>query len=330
MDKINEIKKIFYEKIFNNKNTYNYSTNILIISIRDNIEELIINYYLFDNIEFDFVKDNLIKNLSLLRNKNYFMDNLYFVCGEMINLLLMINYPLYLGLNKITSLKINNSKGKIKFFHKSTSFDIKNNYYDYCYSKDNSSSSDESEYNNTKRKIIKNKAIFNDNNKKHIKPMDKNISKDKNKIEIDKFTGKLNNFPNSKLCIYCDKYIDKSYFIPIDNTNTLDYCIHCWAWLNCNEINLEQGTYNGNLNQNTVFEYIENTSLTHKQINCTNQFCLFNQYDKLCNLGKLSGIFNNSKINSQSKNNEEKINKKEYKILSRDIIFDWKKSVISI
>ena len=172
--------------------------------------------------------------------------------------------------------------------------------------------------------LIKNKTILNYEQYNILKEMKYNkqiIS------ENDKYLGKLESFPNSKLCVYCEKYVDKKYYIPIsplDIINTTNYCIHCWAWLNFNDVNLSEGLYFGNLNQNIVFEYIKNSIDIHKNIECKNENCLFNCYIKLEKNNKLNSIFC-KEIKEENKNI-----KKDNKIFTRDIQIDWKKSSISI
>ena len=154
------------------------------------------------------------------------------------------------------------------------------------------------------------------------------MSKNKEDInETEKFLGKNDIFPNSKLCDYCEKYIDSKYYIPttaFDKKNTIKYCIHCWAWLNYNDVKLSEGLYIGNLNQNIVFDYIKNSVDIHRQIGCVNVNCLFNEYSKLEKNNKLNIIF------CKEVKKEKKEDKLDSRIFTRDIQIDWDKSSISI
>lgn len=238
--------------------------------------------------------------------------------------------------NYLTETK---NKFNINFYHKPNTFNIPNNYYDYCHNikedftgnddseidSDNDYDNDKEEYNYNKeqRKIVKNKMILNNNNFKKISNM-----KIKNE-ETKKFIGSYEQVPNSKLCQYCDKFIDKNYFIPLyalNNNQTLDYCMHCWGWLNFNDVKLTEGLYFGNLNQNIVFDYIKKSIEPHKKIGCTNQNCIFNEYEKLEKSNKLNIIF----CKEIKENNINKNISKENKIYTRDININWEKSSISI
>ena len=206
----------------------------------------------------------------------------------------------------------------VKYYHKKNTLDIDNLL----------SNSDDSEeeniFNKNQRNKIKNKMIL--NNKEYINIKDMVSIKGEIKEE-EKFIGKYEKFTNSKLCEYCEKYIDKKYFMsisPLDTEKTINYCIHCWAWLNYNDVKLSEGIYLGTLNQNLVFENIKKTASIHKNIGCTNQSCLFNEYVKLEKNNKLNIIFCEEIKEHNNKKN------KENKIFTRDIQINWKKSSISI
>jgi len=244
--------------------------------------------------------------------------------------------------NYLTQIK---NKLNINFYHKPNTLNIPNNYYDYCHNikeeyngnenDDNDSSSDnydeEYNYNKEQRKIVKNKTILNNKNFKKMGAIkQENNEQEKKEQEKEKFIGKWEQFPNSKLCQYCDKFVDKKYFIPLyatNNNQTLDYCMHCWGWLNFNDVKLTDGIYFGNLNQNIVFDYIKNSIEPHKKIACTNQNCIFNEYEKLEKSNKLNIIFCKE---IKENNNTNKNIPKENKIYSRDININWEKSSISI
>lgn len=195
---------------------------------------------------------------------------------------------------------------------------------------------DEIKWNIKQRKTIKNKTLS--KNKILFK-----MQNGQNKIsseEKENFIGKLNYFDGSKCCYYCEKYISEKYFLPENNTETktslkktksvrLNCCIHCWAWLNCNDVDLENGIYYGDLNQNVVFEYIKHIVPIHKEIGCTNINCIFNIYDKLLSNSKLNKILcTDVKSNKSDKIDKSELILQEYQILSKDVKFNWKKSYI--
>ena len=150
------------------------------------------------------------------------------------------------------------------------------------------------------------------------------------KEEIDRFIGKNEIFIKSKICVYCENYVGEEYFIKksvLNKFETIDYCLHCWSWLNCNDVKLTEGIYLGNLNQNIVFDTIKNTVELHKKIILLNDNCLFNIYESLEKSNKLDVIFCKE---IKSNKTDIAIKNKEYKITSRDIKINWEKSEISI
>lgn len=58
INKILHIKKFFYEKILNNQhsNLYNFSTNLLLNEIKNNIRNIIEEYYFIEIVEFELLK----------------------------------------------------------------------------------------------------------------------------------------------------------------------------------------------------------------------------------------------------------------------------------
>lgn len=142
MNKILQIKKIFDEKILYNQqnNLYNFSTNLLLNEIKNNILNIIDEYYFIGIIEFNLLKQKIIKNIFIVKNKNYYNDELSFTCDCIIELLNLTYFPVFIDsyptyntkkeTKEICEIKKNK---KVKFYHKSNSFDVKNNFYDYSY-----------------------------------------------------------------------------------------------------------------------------------------------------------------------------------------------------
>jgi hypothetical protein len=70
--------------------------------------------------------------------------------------------------------------------------------------------------------------------------------------DINGLKGDLNlNNKNIKKCEYCDKNINKKFYI-----KNINYCALCWAWLNINTFNLETCVYTGDIPFNEIKELI--------------------------------------------------------------------------
>ena len=89
MNKILQIKKIFDEKILNcqENNLFTFSTNLLLNEINNNIHNIIEEYYFIEIEEFNLLKKEIIENILLLQNKNYYNNELFFNCNDIIKLL---------------------------------------------------------------------------------------------------------------------------------------------------------------------------------------------------------------------------------------------------
>ena len=132
----------------------------------------------------------------------------------------------------------------------------------------------------------------------------------------------LSNKQNWKHCTYCDKYHGNEFFMQ------LDYCIHCWGWLNMQEINLETGKYTGTISFDTVKSFIKKVYPIHLKANCTNKECVFNKITELAKNNKLNIVFTDLIFEKTVKKEEVvsvNINIKNHKL---NINFD--KSEISI
>jgi hypothetical protein len=221
MNKILQIKKIFEEKILygqenNLYNLYNFSTNLLLDKIKNNIQNIIDEYYFIGIEEFNLLKQKLIKNFLLLKNKNYYNSELSFDCDDIIDILNSTYFPVYMNYNIYNQIEKDTIEIKeikeIKFYHKSNSFDIKNNFYDYSYinispikeknKNENTNLSDFEDENifiNNQRQNIKNKmslsnftVTINSNIKNNIVNKPKKINKKTNKKKEYKILSKKN------------------------------------------------------------------------------------------------------------------------------------------
>lgn len=114
------------------------------------------------------------------------------------------------------------------------------------------------------------------------------------------------NLGNDKHCIYCNKYFYEDMFI-----NNCEYCIHCWGWLNNQQINLKEGKYTGDLDYTDLKIKLKNTYKFHK--NCNNEDCIFNKIEKAIKDNTLHIEF----CKLLNVNLEENTIKKVYKINNR-------------
>lgn len=349
MDKIILARNLLNSMYFNmidSKKSYTDNDYVLYNKIKKKMNDIIENFHIIDKYEYEIMKNELVNLLYKFKNIN---ESLKESINNIIYILSLIHYPNYIENN---ILNINLNKKKISYYHKINTYNNINLYnsddsddsddldkitdINISYKVNNNvnnninsykllnESDEEKKYLKKQKNIIKNKLIYDKKNNmnKNLEILDKNIENEKNI-----FIGKLEYFPNSKLCVYCDNYIDIKYFIKTSNNKTMDYCIHCWGWLNSNDINLQEGLYMGEFNQDIVFEHIKKTMPIHKTINCINNQCIFSIIEKLENTKKLNKIF-------WLKEDLEKLEKSnkylENKISHRDVKFNWTKSTISI
>jgi len=144
---------------------------------------------------------------------------------------------------------------------------------------------------------------------------------------IDKTDKKyhLINKKTWKKCIYCEKYHPNEYFM-----EEIDYCIHCWAWLNSNDYDIEQGIYKGDIPFKSVKTMIKKIYPIHKESTCKIE-CIFDKIKKSIisntlhsSLIELLELNKTTQIESKT---DIKINKK--KIINMDNV-NYEKSYISI
>jgi len=107
-------------------------------------------------------------------------------------------------------------------------------------------------------------------------------------IELNSFNNS-NNISNKhtwKVCGYCDKYHGNEFYMP-----KLEYCVHCWAWFNMNDINLETGKYTGATAFDVVKTFIKQAYPIHLKAFCENKECIFNKITELYKNKKLNIVF---------------------------------------
>jgi hypothetical protein len=83
-------------------------------------------------------------------------------------------------------------------------------------------------------------------------------------------------------CVYCEKFHHKKFF-PKD----VGYCVHCWAWLNSHEYEIELGVYTGNHSIESILEVVKIAYPIHLDVKCTNHECLFDKIKKYHEIKKL-------------------------------------------
>lgn len=169
----------------------------------------------------------------------------------------------------------------------------------------------------------------NDNETKNKKKNNKINNKITDK-QIEEFSGSHNSKLGWKECMYCIKYFPPSMYLP-----NIEYCGHCWAWLNSNQFDLENGIYLGTNSIIDVKNYLKNTIGIHKSIICTNSECIYNKIDKLYKENKLNEYFSADlclevKTNNYSKNCTKDVDKITNLKINSNPKIDFEKSYISI
>lgn len=112
------------------------------------------------------------------------------------------------------------------------------------------------------------------------------IDNDISQFEIDKLIGitqtdntfkamAKKEFNEWKNCMYCEKLHHKDYFI-----SGLEYCVHCWGWLNSNEYDIESGFYMGMISVEDINKIIKKVYPVHCESKCTNEECIFTKIKK--------------------------------------------------
>lgn len=135
--------------------------------------------------------------------------------------------------------------------------------------------------------------------------------------KMKEFDGILSKTNGWKQCIYCTKYHPESMYLP-----EMNYCGHCWGWLNNQQLDLINGNYNGTNTYDEVKNFLKLTYPLHPKT-CTNIECVYNKIKSLVTNNKINynlsielgfesekkNIYNTYTVNNKS---EYKIKKKSY------------------
>lgn len=143
-----------------------------------------------------------------------------------------------------------------------------------------------------------------------------------NENEIRKQIDSLNH--NWKKCFYCEKMHHKDYYI-----NTMNYCVHCWAWLNYYDYDLITDKYRGistSQEMDEIKKTIKRVYKVHLQANCKNNECIFNKIKQLAENKTLHiNLVNLLELNEKIEIKPTKINSK-----NKNLNIDYDKSYIMI
>ena len=96
-----------------------------------------------------------------------------------------------------------------------------------------------------------------------------------NQQKVKEFIGVVGNKLGWQNCMYCDKSHPPSMHLP-----GMDYCVHCWAWLNINQLDLEKGLYDGTNSITDVKNILKETFKLHDPTKCVNSDCAYNKIIK--------------------------------------------------
>ena len=151
--------------------------------------------------------------------------------------------------------------------------------------------------------------------------------------KIIEFIGSIYNKAGWIKCLYCDKFHPHSMHL-----TGMEYCGHCWAWLNSNQLDLEKGIYGGQNPISEIKNYLKETFKLHDATKCDSVECVYN---KILNLEKNKKLHIDfcvelgfvkppepSTINETSNNSTDKLNYNINKKLSTRI--NYKLSHITI
>ena len=107
--------------------------------------------------------------------------------------------------------------------------------------------------------------------KSEVSEIEKNKLMGINQTDINNQESK-NSWKN---CMYCEKYHTKEYYVP-----NMNYCFHCWAWLNSHEYDIQTGVYFGDVSIEDIKNILKKAYPVHLETNCTNDECIFNKIKK--------------------------------------------------
>jgi hypothetical protein len=96
--------------------------------------------------------------------------------------------------------------------------------------------------------------------------------------KVIEFIGSINGKAGWIKCLYCDRFHPLSMHL-----TGMEYCGHCWGWLNSNQMDLEKGIYKGQNPISEIKNYLKETFKLHDPTKCVNVECIYN---KIINLEK--------------------------------------------
>ena len=96
--------------------------------------------------------------------------------------------------------------------------------------------------------------------------------------KVIEFIGSINGKAGWIKCLYCDRFHPHSMHL-----TGMEYCGHCWAWLNSTQLDLEKGLYVGQNSISEIKNYLKETFKIHDPTKCTSNECIYN---KIVNLEK--------------------------------------------
>ena len=118
----------------------------------------------------------------------------------------------------------------------------------------------------------------NENYNEEEEAYSQNNQNQQNNQKVQEFVGVIDNkqgWINWTNCMYCDRSHPPSMHLP-----GMEYCIHCWAWLNTNQLDLEKGIYTGVNSITDVKNCLKKTFKLHDSKKCINPDCIYNKIIK--------------------------------------------------
>lgn len=119
---------------------------------------------------------------------------------------------------------------------------------------------------------------YNDDNNDDNENPNNNLVNGAQNEKVIEFIGSINGKAGWIKCLYCDRFHPHTMHLM-----GMEYCGHCWAWLNSTQLDLEKGIYNGQNPISEIKNYIKDTFKLHDPTKCVNSECVYN---KIINLEK--------------------------------------------
>lgn len=107
-----------------------------------------------------------------------------------------------------------------------------------------------------------------------------------NNKKVVEFIGTIGGKAGWIKCFYCDRYHPQSMHLV-----GVEYCGHCWAWLNSKQLDLEKGIYTGQNSITDIKKYLKDTFKLHNPNKCMIKDCIYNKIIKLSKEKKLHRDF---------------------------------------